>query len=97
MTLSGAITPGQSGVGSDGNDGVLRIPQSYCSTGALSLDCLFSYPGHLSESYSSAEIQSGYSITQPGGTGSNDTEEVHFQELRSSSLTTVYSLVSYPR
>ena len=26
-TLSGATTPGQSGHGSDGNEGVLRIPQ----------------------------------------------------------------------
>ena len=32
-TLSGATTPGQSGHGSDGNEGVLRIPQSSCITG----------------------------------------------------------------
>ena len=31
--LSGATTPGQSGPGSDGNEGVLRIPQSSSITG----------------------------------------------------------------
>ena len=33
-TLSGATTPGQSGPGSDGNEGVLRIPQNSSITGA---------------------------------------------------------------
>ena len=28
MALSGATTPGQSGLGIDGNEGVLRIPQT---------------------------------------------------------------------
>ena len=31
--LSGAITPGQSGLGNDGKEGVLRIPQSSSITG----------------------------------------------------------------
>ena len=35
-TLSGATTPGQSGPGSDGNEGVLCIPKSFSITGALS-------------------------------------------------------------
>ena len=61
-TLSGATTPGQSGPGSDGNKGVLHIPQSSSITGASPSDCLVSYPGHpLRESYTSVEIQSGYS------------------------------------
>ena len=30
MTLSGATTPNQSGPGSNGNEGVLRVHQSYC-------------------------------------------------------------------
>ena len=34
-TLSGATTPGQSGPGSDGKKGVLRIPQSYSITRGL--------------------------------------------------------------
>ena len=42
MTLSGATTP--SGIGSDSNEEVLRIPQSYNITGALPSDCLMSYP-----------------------------------------------------
>ena len=45
--LSGAMTPGQSGHGNDGNKGVLRIPQSSGITGVSSSDlcgdegCLF--------------------------------------------------------
>ena len=45
-TLSSAITPGQSGPGSGGNEGVLHLLQSSCITGALPSDCLVSYPGH---------------------------------------------------
>ena len=41
--LSGSITPGQSGSGSDGNKGVLGIPQSSKITGASPSDCLESY------------------------------------------------------
>ena len=44
--LSSASTPGQSGPGSNGNEGVLRIPQSPSITGTSRLDCLVSYPGH---------------------------------------------------
>ena len=63
-TLSGAPTPGQSGLGSDGNERVLRIPQSFTITGTSSSDCLVLYLGHslVEWSYSSAEIQSVYSI-----------------------------------
>ena len=62
MTLSGATTPGQSGPGSHGNDGVLCIPQSSSITGVSPSDCLVSYPGHSSgESYPSAEMQKVYS------------------------------------
>ena len=39
-TLSGGTTPGQSGPGSDSNEGVLRILQSSSITGTLSTDCL---------------------------------------------------------
>ena len=45
MTLSGATTLGQSGPGSDGNEGVLCIPQSSCITEASPSDCLVLYPG----------------------------------------------------
>ena len=44
--LSGATILDQSGPGSDGNEGVLRIPQSSGITGASPSDCLVSYPGH---------------------------------------------------
>ena len=45
-TLSGVTTPDQSGPGSDGNEGVHCIPQSFSITGTSPSDCLMSYPGH---------------------------------------------------
>ena len=48
-TLSGVTTPGQSGPGSDGNGGVLRIPQRSSITGTSLSDCLVSYLGHSLE------------------------------------------------
>ena len=42
-TLSGVTTPSQSGPGSDGNKGVLHIPQSSFINGASSSDCLVTY------------------------------------------------------
>ena len=38
-TLSDAIPPGPSGPGSDGNEGVLRIPQSSSNTVTSLSDC----------------------------------------------------------
>ena len=62
-TLSGATTPGQSGPGSDSNEGVLCIPESSSITGTSLSDCLVLYSGHsLGESYSSVEMQSLGSI-----------------------------------
>ena len=45
-TLSGATTPGLSGPGSDGNEGMLCILQSSSITGTTPSDCLVSYLGH---------------------------------------------------
>ena len=45
-TLSGATTPGKSGLGSDGNKEVLRVSQSSSITGTSPSDCLVSYPEH---------------------------------------------------
>ena len=62
--LSGATTPGQSGPpGSNGNEGVLRIPKSSSTAGTSPSDCLVSYLGHSLRggSYPSAEVQSVYS------------------------------------
>ena len=42
-TLSGATTPGQSGPGSNSNEGTLSIPQSSSITEARLSDCLVSY------------------------------------------------------
>ena len=46
-TLSGATTLGQSGPGSNGNEGVLHIPQSSSITEASPSDYSVSYPGNL--------------------------------------------------
>ena len=46
-TLSGATTLGQSGPGSDGNEGVLHIPQRSSITGTSPSDCSVWYLGHL--------------------------------------------------
>ena len=56
--LSGATTLGQSGPGSDGNEGALRIPQNWNLTIRL-----FSYPGHPygEGSYFSKKMKSVYS------------------------------------
>ena len=45
-TLWATTTPGQSAPGSDGNEGVLRIPLNSSVTGALPSDYLVSYLGH---------------------------------------------------
>ena len=64
-TLSGATTPGQSELGSNGNEGVLCIPPNSSITGVSRSDCLVSYPGHsLGESYPFAEMQLVYSTAQ---------------------------------
>ena len=62
-TLSGATTPGLSGPGSDGNEGVLHIPQASRIIGTSPSDCFVSYPGHslVGGAYPSAEVQSVYS------------------------------------
>ena len=61
-TLSGATTLGQSGPGSDGNEGGTLHSWSSSMIGTSPSDCLVSYPGRfLGESYPSAEMQSMYS------------------------------------
>ena len=56
--LSSATIPDQSGPGSNGNEGVLRLPQSSSIIGTSPSDCLATYPGYLlGESYPSAEVQ----------------------------------------
>ena len=62
MPISGASTPWQSGDGSDGNEGVLQIPERSSIIGASQSECLISYSGHsLGVSHSGAEVQSVYS------------------------------------
>ena len=55
---------GQSGPRRDGNEWVLRIPQSSSITETSPSDCLVPSPGHsLWRSYLSAEMQSEYFVT----------------------------------
>ena len=64
IELSGATTPDQSGLGSDGNEGVLRIPQISSITGNLTIRWFSVISGHLlwgRGAYPSAEMQSMYS------------------------------------
>ena len=57
MTRSGVTTPGQGEPGSDGNKGILHIPQSSWILETSTSDSLVSYPGHsLEMSYPSAEM-----------------------------------------
>ena len=71
------------GPGSDGNVGVLRIPQSSSIAGTSPSDCLVSYPGHSLEggSYPPAEKQSVYS------TAPVDWAKIYSNYFRSKSLT----------
>ena len=63
--------PGQSGPGSNGNEGVLCIPQIPSITGTPPSDCLMLYLGHsLGGSCPSAEMQSVYS-TAPADRATN--------------------------
>ena len=74
---------GESGLESNGNEGVLHSPLSSIITGTSQSDCLGSYPGHsLGEggSYPSAEVQLVYSTApaewaRQDNTPTNQTEE----------------------
>ena len=47
-----ATVPRQGRPRSDGNEGVLHIPQSSSIIGTLPSECLMSYPGHSLQEYS---------------------------------------------
>ena len=69
-TLLGATTPGQSGPGSDGNEGLLRILQSSSITGTSPSGCLVSYTGHsLRGGGLTLQQRSNWCILQPLPTG----------------------------
>ena len=67
-TLSSATNSGQSESGSDGNNRVLRIPQSFSITGTTPSDCLESYLGHSLRSLTPRQRNSRC-ILQPQPTG----------------------------
>ena len=65
--LSSVTTAGQSGPGSNGNEGMIRIPLGPSITGTSPSDCLVSYIWTIVRggSYPSAEVQSVYSTAPP--------------------------------
>ena len=67
--LSGASTLGQSGPGSNGNEGVLRIPQSSSIAGTSPSDYLVSSPGHSLGGGLTALQRCSQCILQPQLTG----------------------------
>ena len=76
-TLLGATTPGQSGHGSYGNEGVLYISQS-SKTGVLLSDSFVLYPEHTwgrGQSYPSAGMQLVYSTVPGNWAGKNRFQE----------------------
>ena len=62
MTQPGATTLGQSGHGSDGNEGVLHIPQSSSIIGTSPSDCLVSFQGHSLEVGSQPRCSDAFSV-----------------------------------
>ena len=72
-TLSGATNPGQSEPGSDGNEWVLRIPQSSGITGTSASDCLLSYLGHSLVGVVTILQRCSRCILQPQQTGPQET------------------------
>ena len=72
-TLSGATTPDQSGPGSDGNEGVLRIPQSSTISGTSPSDCLVSSEDTCWWGVGLAEKQSVYSTAPADRINSRET------------------------
>ena len=82
-TQSGPTNPRQSGPGSDGNEGEPRIPQYSNITGAMTSDCLVSYPGQ-GRSYPSVMMQSVYS-TAPANWASIQTVRQSVVQFRTPS------------
>ena len=66
-TLSGVTVPCQNGPGSNDNEGVLQIPNSFKTEASLE-DGLMSYPGHFGGgTYPSAKMPFVYLQTEPTG------------------------------
>ena len=95
-TLLGATTPNQSWSGSNVNEGVFCIPQSFCITGASPSDCFMSYLRHSfgRESYPSAEMQSLYS-TATLQTGLRGIGEISWYILWNCTYTLMWGLFIY--
>ena len=67
-TISGATTPGQSGLESNDNEGVLHIPKIFSIIGTSPSDFV-SYPGDLGEGYLTSLQRCSWRILQPHPTG----------------------------
>ena len=80
MALSGATTPGQCGPGSNGNEGVLRIPQSSSTARTSPSECLVSYPGHSVGGGLTPLQRCNQCILQPQLTGQHLNSEFSFSQ-----------------
>ena len=65
MTISGSTIMGDSGVGSDGTEGVLRIPQSSSINGTSPWKFLVLYTGHSMGRGLTRLQKSSWCILQP--------------------------------
>ena len=73
---SGATISGQSEPGSNGNEGVLHIPQSSSITGTSPSDCLVSYPEYSLGGGSLTPLQRFNRCNLQSGPGSDGNEGV---------------------
>ena len=91
-TLSGATTPGQSGLENDSNKGVPRIPQSSSIIAASPSHCLVSYQDtRWGKSYPSTEVQLAYTTAQTGPSALKSTDQV--EQSRESNRVLPYTSV----
>ena len=65
-TLSGATTSGQSGPESNGNEGILQIPQISSITVVSPSDSIVSYPGHTKRGVCRDAVAVFYSLSGLG-------------------------------
>ena len=86
--LLSSTTPSQSGLGNDGNGGVLPIPQSSSITGASSSDFLVSYHGFVEEVLPPCK-DAVRVFCHPSRLGQPDQESLHYNLIISLNATSL--------
>ena len=79
--LSGATTLGQSGPGSNGNEGILYIPQISSITGVSPSNCLVSYTGHSLEGWFLPLCRDAVGVSYPSWLGYSHLKQVNTSDL----------------